>query len=100
MEDERGGAGHKGGHEKGSSAESDKFAKNNEIIRKDLQQGAERKLGNSNRRTSRRFISRNKSPNPSIPLKFSLFVYLTKATKQALITFIDIPRLKSKKQKA
>lgn len=33
-------------------------------------------------------------------LKFSLFVYLTKATKQALITFIDIPRLKSKKQKA
>ena len=54
MEDERGGAGHKGGHEKGASAESDKFAKNNEIIGKDLQQGAERKLGNSNRRTSRR----------------------------------------------
>lgn len=44
----------KGGHEKGSSAESDKFTKNNEIIGKDLQQGAERKLSNSNRRTSRR----------------------------------------------
>ena len=100
MEEERGGAGHKGGHEKGASAESDKFAKNNEIIRKDLQQGAERKLGNSNRRTSRRFISRNKSPNPSIPPQIQSFRLLTKATKQALITFIDIPRLKSKKQKA
>lgn len=87
MEDERGWAGHKGGHEKGSSAESEKFAKNNEIIGKDLQQGAERKLGNSNRRTSRRFISRNKSPNPSIPPQIQSFRLSHKSNKTSSYYF-------------